>query len=365
MARKFLKSHKNYGSLDDFEIPKYKPKDSDYDGYSDYSESGITEREDYIEDMMDSHISEFEQFDELPVDDIGFEEPETPDKPKKPKRIKKSSNDRADYVDEHHLSIAMAMFKNWDGFASKDIIFQEPWKTQRAKYDLARARYDALIKEGLDKRNQKVQEAFMESLTLAISVYPNEKEIAHLYKMMRLICSRCINLFGRNYNFELDDILGATFERWLKYRYSFEPLKRSEISGTRVNAFAYMTQMIKNTIYEFVNKANAKAALEEKLRGEVALFESFIPLTMPVDIDEEQSDSKDYVSPESVESQDFQDSDIIGILMKKVTAHTILKELILDVETTGYSEEEILNVISGYDLMKPLEDVLSKNRWAF
>lgn len=336
---------------------------------------------DIVEDSLDHHLADFEFMEEFEIpkrkperdirkskgdleygdsgDNQEFEIPK-----RKPKKIKERSNVRPDYVDEHHLSIAMAMFKNWDGHLPKSALFQDPWKISRAKYDLARAKYDSLRSEGLDKRNQDVQKAFLEALTLSIDVFPNDKEIGDLYHMMKLICSRCIHIYGRNYNLELDEVIGVTFERWIKYRHNFDPLKRSDISGTRVNAFAYMTQIIKNTIYELVNKANAKAALEEKLRGDLALYESFNPLT-PVSFsdDENNQSAKDYISTETAETKDYKDSNIIKVIMERVTEHNKLVDLIEDIESVGYTKDEIFACIGEYDLLEPLNEVLIQNVW--
>lgn len=336
-----------------------------------------------IEDALDSHLGDFEDFEDFEDDetyaqpkkrdvrkskgDLEYGEPlDEPkiEKTKKTKKIKERSNVRPDYVDEHYLSIAMTMFKNWDGHLPKSIIFEDPWKINRARYDLALAKYESLRNEGLDKRNQEVQKAFTEALTLAIGVFPNDKEIGELYRMMKSICSRCIPIYGRNYNLELDDVIGITFERWIKYKHNFDPLKRSEISGTRVNAFAYMTQLIKNTIYELVNKANAKASLEEKLRGDMALYESFNPVTPTIFSDDENNQNqKDYVSNETAETKDYQDSHIIRVIMERVSNHNRLTDLIMEIETTGYTRDEILTCIGEYDLLEPLNEILTRNIW--
>lgn len=346
-------------SIDDFESQDFEEESQDFEeaGNIDFLDDA-----EFLDDLDYQNESEFSEESEF-FEDSDFMESR---KSKDTKEIKKRSggSNRSDYVNEHELSILMAMFKNWDGHAPKTLIFEEPHKLNRSKYDLAKAAYDACIKEGLDKRNPKVQEAFLDALNLCLPVIPNDKEIALLYRMMRLICARCIPIYGRNYNLELDDIAGTLFERWIKYRHNFDPLKRSEISGLRVNAFAYMTQMTKNTIYEFVNKANARQSLEEKLRGEMALFESSSPITPIKGPEWSSDDQKDFVSDISV-GDDYVEADIIRLLIQKAPAHTKLNDLVLDVEASGFTRGEIVSCIGEYELLEALEHVLTTNRWAF
>lgn len=349
---------------------------------------------DNIEDFGDEFDSHFEAFTDFPGEsnepnepkrprkewkskgDLEYgDEPDSPENPEEPKskkikKIKQRNENRPDYVNEHALAMSMAMFKNWDGHLPKSIVFEEPWKTQRAKYTIARAKYDSLLKSGLDKRNQEVQKAFLEALELSTGVFPTDNEVGELYFMMRSICSGCIPTYGRNYNLDIDDVVGITFERWIKYRHNYDPFKKSEISGTRVNAFAYMTQVIKNTIYELVNKANTKAALEEKLRGEIQLYESYNPSEAGKnpEVNEsgesEESKGKDYISKDSVETKEYTDSQIIKIIMERVPYHNEIVTLILEIESLGYTRDEIFSCIGEYSLLEPLEDVLVKNKWA-
>lgn len=296
-------------------------------------------------DSFDTHIH--------PEDDLEvLEDFETPTYRKDdPNAIRpRNESGKGDYINEHTMSILMAMFKNWDGDAPKDIQFKEPWKSSRARYELAKATYDSLIAEGVDKRNQKVQTVFMEMLTLASTVYPNNQEIAELYRMIGLIAYRCLPKYGGSYGIEADDIHSTTFERWIKYRHNFDPFRRSEVSGLRVNAFAYMTQMVKNTIFEYANKAKRAIELEERLKGDSYLYESMV---------------QDFLNKNSEEALLNLDSEVVKLLVEKVVNHKSITTLIREIETLGYSFEEVSRVIGDFGLLEPLQEVLHRNRWAW
>lgn len=307
----------------------------------------------------------FEDFPEESLDSEDFQELQ-PEKPKKTIR-KKKNPDGNQYVNEHMLSVLMSMFRNYDGKAHKSIQFREDYKNQRVLFESAKAEYLTAMAEGADKRSARVQTAFMEMLNLSGTVYPNDKEIAELYHMIQLISERCIQIYGRNRAIEVDDVVSSTFERWLKYRHNFDPLKRSVISGQRVNAFAYMTQIIKNTIFEMVNKHKKQQLLEEKLRGDMILYESssVSPLTPAMPLSDETSMLERGMDFAIEANLDDSESEIIKLLMERVVNHTDMQKLILDIAGEGYDQDEIISAISNFDLMKPLQDVMAKNKWTF
>lgn len=291
---------------------------------------------------------------------------EVTEKPKKTIRKKKGSGGNQ-YVNEHMLSVLMSMFRNYDGKAHKSIQFREDYKYQRVLFESAKAEYLKALESGADKRSTTVRTAFMEMLNLSGTVYPTDKEIAELYHMIQLISERCIQIYGRNHAIEADDVASSTFERWLKYRHNFDPLKRSVISGQRVNAFAYMTQIIKNTIFEMVNKNKKQMALEEKLRGDMVLYESSTssPLTPAFPMSDETSNLERGMDFAIEANLDDSESEIIKLLVERAVNHTDMGKLILDITSEGYTQDEVISAISEFGLMKPLQDVMAKNKWTF
>lgn len=301
---------------------------------------------------------------------VDFEDDEirTPMATEKPKETKKKSEGNQ-YVNEHMLSVLMSMFRNYDGEAHKSIQFREDFKAQRVKFLKAKEEYLQALVDGNDKRSSRVQTAFMEMLTLSGTVYPNDEEISELFHMIKLISERCIQVYGRNRPIESDDVVSSTFERWLKYRHNFDPLKRSVISGQRVNAFAYMTQIIKNTIFEMVNKHKKQQLLEEKLKGDMFLFESTAPVnpvTPAMQNDADNGENLERGRDFAIEANlDDEESEIIKLLMERVNLHTSMEKLVSDIAEEGYLPDEIISAISTFGLMEPLKDVIAKNKWAF
>lgn len=282
-------------------------------------------------------------------------------KPKKP--------DKHDYVNEHMLSVLMSMFRNWDGNAPKDIQFREDFKEARAKFNLALVGYTSLLASGCDKRQPRTQKAFMKMLVLSGSVYPNDKEIAELYNYIRLMCRGCLGTYARNRYLDLDDIVSSTFERWMKYCHNFDPLKRSQISGARVNAFAYMTQIIKNTIFETINKQNRQWEINETLKGEILLNESIEEVvTRPTELHDGDGDSGvviDAIVSAAENMKPVWDAEIVRCLVERAHLFMDLKDLISNITREGYTEEEIFRTISTHDLLDPLSYIIRKNMWAF
>ena len=317
----------------------------------------------YIEDLED--IDEDEDEYEVPdLEELGIEDFDLPPAPDE-EQIKK---EKGQYVNEHMLSILMSMFRNWDSQAHPSIIFQDNFKEARAAYETFKATYIQAQEEGFDKRSQRIQVPFMQMLEISGKVYPTNKEIEELYSMISLISNRCVGLYARNKGIESDDIVSTSFERWIKYRHNFDPLKRSKISGTRVNAFAYMTQLIKNTIFEASNKIKKQRMLEERLRNDMTLNESLTTATITVSkpLSDEDGSASNVQTFSTLDDQASNlDSDIIRCLMQKAHNFTSLKYLILEVEKEGFTKDEIFKVIDSYGLLEGLQEVICKNVWAF
>lgn len=265
----------------------------------------------------------------------------------------KAKEKNGDYVNEHILTCLMSMFKNYDGQAHQSIRFREDFKKYRPDFDLARQEYENCLANGLDKWNSKTQAAFKEMLNLSGKVYPTDAEISELYESIRLISNRCIRVYGKFHDIDADDVAASTFERWLKYRHNFDPLKISVISGTRVNAFAYMTQIIKNSIYENVNRNNRDKEIRDRLMENHALLES---------LEDNPSDNK----PKSnIRLSELEEREIISLIVKESPNFTSVKKLISGVaeKFKDYSAAEVTEVILKNGLLSPLEDTMVTNKW--
>lgn len=302
-----------------------------------------------LQDLQDlDEVQDLDEIQDLEIDD----EIQTV-------KTKSSTKDKNQYVNEHMLSVLMSVFRNYDGAAPKNIAYREDYKVVRAKFEIAKAAYTQCIQEGNDKRSQKVQKAFIEMLELSKFVYPNDAEIAELFKMICLIAERCVLTFGgRNKGIDVDDISATSFERWLKYRHNFDPLKRSEISGQRVNAFAYMTQLVKNTVFEASNKIKRQRELEERLKGDILLYESLEPT-------ESIEDEANLVETTKTVEVQYESSEIIKLLMERAHLFTDIKKLILSIVDEGFDLEHITGTIDEYNLYDPIREVLLKKSWEF
>lgn len=331
--------------LNDLEI------DNEVENVQDIEEFQDLEDLNDVQDLED--LNEVENDQDLEIDN----EVEDLEETKKSKT--KSTKDKNQYVNEHMLSVLMSVFRNYDGSAPKNIAYREEFKVARAKFEIAKAAYTQCIQEGNDKRSQKVQKAFIEMLELSKFVYPNDAEIAELFNMICLIAERCVLTFGgRNKGIDVDDISATSFERWLKYRHNFDPLKRSEISGQRVNAFAYMTQLVKNTVFEASNKIKRQRELEERLKGDILLYES-------LEHNESIEDEANLVETAQTVEVQYECSEIIKLLMERAHLFTDIKKLILSIVDEGFDLEHITGTIDEYNLYDPIKEVLIKKSWEF
>lgn len=182
-------------------------------------------------------------------------------KSKKPKktRTRQRSTNKVDYINEHELALMLSIGRNCRKFGEP---VRELTQVSRQEFDKNYQEYQVLIEEGRDKRDSKVQECFKNALWHSQFAEPTEDEIARVYELLVLLSRRCIHTFSRNSHLTEDELGSLAFERWIRYRENFNPLRKSEITDNRVNAFAYMTQVIKNIIYEEFNKVNKETSSE-------------------------------------------------------------------------------------------------------
>lgn len=152
-----------------------------------------------------------------------------------------------EYINEHELALMLSIGRNHR-------VFGEPARPtseeNRAIFDEAYSKYQQYMEEfNGNKLNPLVQENFLKALEISPYVEPTKEEIERIYELILLLSRRCLRTFGRNSHLSEDELGSLTFERWVRYRENFNPLKHSEVTGSRVNAFAYMTQVIKNVIF--------------------------------------------------------------------------------------------------------------------
>lgn len=166
-----------------------------------------------------------------------------------------------EYINEHELSLILSIGRNCRNFGEP----ARPTTDEARKiFDEAYTKYQEYMQEFKgNKQNPLVQENFKKALEVSPYVEPTADEISRAYELILLLSRRCLRTFGRNSHLSEDELGSLTFERWVRYRENFDPLKRSDISGNRVNAFAYMTQVIKNVIFEEYNKKRKEVSDEE------------------------------------------------------------------------------------------------------
>lgn len=164
------------------------------------------------------------------------------------------------YINEHELALMLSIGRNCKKFG-------EPKRacTQEAReiFDTSLSGYfEALEKANGDKRNPLVQSNFKRALEVSAFVEPSDREIARVYELLVLLSRRCLRTFGRNSPLSEDELGSLAYERWVRYRENFDPTKKSDVSGLRVNAFAYLTQVVKNIIFEQFNKLKRETSTE-------------------------------------------------------------------------------------------------------
>lgn len=166
-----------------------------------------------------------------------------------------------EYINEHELSLMLSIGRNCRNFGEPA---RECTKQHRKIFDEAYANYKKYMQEfNGNKLNPKVQESFLKALESSPFVEPTKGEVERVYELILLLSRRCLRTFGRNSHLSEDELGSLTFERWVRYRENFDPLKQSEVSGNRVNAFAYMTQVIKNVIFGEYHKHKKEVSDED------------------------------------------------------------------------------------------------------
>lgn len=165
-----------------------------------------------------------------------------------------------DYINEHELALLLSVCRNCKKFGEPP---RELSQEHRKIFDEnVEGYFHAMEKTKGDKRNAKVQEHFKAALESSPFCEPTDGELSRLYELVVLLAKRCLRTFSRNSPLNEDELGSIVFARWIRYRENFDPLKKSKISGLRVNAFAYMTQVIKNVIYEEYNKTTREMSSE-------------------------------------------------------------------------------------------------------
>lgn len=243
-----------------------------------------------------------------------------------------------EYINEHELALMLSIGRNCRTFGEpKRVTTLEA----REVFDESLAGYiEALQKANGDKRNPLVQENFKRALEVSANVEPNEKEIARVYELLVLLSRRCLRTFGRNSPISEDELGSLAFERWVRYRENFDPTKKSQVSGVRVNAFAYMTQVIKNIIFEVFNKSKKETSTET---------------LSPAVLDDIEDDG---MLQELEECRDM--------LIKECEKCTEFSSCLLNIaKKYGIEPEIIIKTVMFYDLRPQMEQIILNNKWDF
>lgn len=243
-----------------------------------------------------------------------------------------------EYINEHELALMLSIGRNCRNFG-------EPARTcteeHRKIFDEAYSNYKQYMQEfNGNKANPLVQENFKKTLEVSPYVEPTQHEIARVYELILLLCRRCLRTFGRNSHLSEDELGSLAFERWVRYRENFDPLKRSEISGNRVNAFAYLTQVVKNIVYGEYHKYNKEVSDEEV---------SACVLSSIVD---------DSILQELEECK--------NMLLKESLRCTDLEKCLKNISQKYEIEPNIIiKTIIFYDLKPQIEANILENKWDF
>lgn len=242
-----------------------------------------------------------------------------------------------DYINEHELSVLLSLGRNSPYFGPQA---RKTSKEAREKFDAAYANYQRCLEESGEKRNSLVQQYFKEALWESQFVEPTKEEIERVSELILLLARRCLRTFGRNSRLNEKELGSLTFERWVRYRENFDPLKKSDITGNRVNAFAYMTQVIKNIIFADFNENKKEVSSE----------------TLPLSVLEDLEDSDILLELEECKE----------MLLKESKICTDLEKCLLKIsERNGVDPDIIVKTIVFYDLMPTLEETIRQNIWDF
>lgn len=242
-----------------------------------------------------------------------------------------------EYINEHELALMLSIGRNCRKFG-------EPARQcsiqNREIFDDAYEKYKQFMIEFKgNKQNPLIQENFKRALEVSPYVEPTDKEIARVYELILLLSRRCLRTFGRSSPLSEDELGSLVYERWVRYRENFDPLKRSDVSGNRVNAFAYLTQVVKNVIFGEYNK-NKREVTDE------------IPASVIHEIEDE------------CELQELEDCR--QLLLKESLRCTEFETCLLNIAKKYEIEPRIIiKTVIFYDLRPQIEANILDNKWDF
>lgn len=244
----------------------------------------------------------------------------------------------SEYINEHELALMLSIGRNCRNFGEPA---RECTDEARKIFDEAYVNYKKYMLEYKgNKTNPLVQENFKKALEISPYVEPTQREVARAYELILLLCRRCLRTFGRNSHLSEDELGSLAFERWVRYRENFDPLKRSEITGHRVNAFSYLTQVVKNILYGEFHKHNKEVSDDDVPDG---ILSSLVDESILQELEE----CKNMLLKESLKCSDFE---------------KCLKNIARKYEM---EPNLIIKTIVFYDLKPQLEANILENKWDF
>lgn len=240
------------------------------------------------------------------------------------------------YINEHLLAAHITMFKNYNSAIVQDVHIHELYEQALQAYCTALE-----TNEG-NKRSAEVQTTFKNLIRQASATQPNDHDVEELYCMIQEMCKRCINMYARGSCYDYNEITNITFERLQKYRKSFDLTKISEVSGSRVNSFAYITQMIKNVIFAEHARVKTQKLTAEKFEYQDNFYEEDVAF-------------------------DFQDRTIEDTIVSELSQCTEycndLQELVYEVKNNLELDiRDIIRCIVDYNLRIDLETSINSNK---
>lgn len=244
----------------------------------------------------------------------------------------------SEYINEHELALMLSIGRNCRNFGEPA---RECTEEARKIFDEAYQNYKKYMQEFKgNKSNPLVQENFKKALEVSPYVEPTQHEVARAYELILLLCRRCLRAFGRNSHLSEDELGSLAFERWVRYRENFDPLKRSAISGNRVNAFAYLTSVVKNIIYGEYHQHNKEVSSDEVPEG---VLGSLVDSSILGELEE----CKDLLLKESLKCTDFE-----KCLKNIAKKHEIEPSI-------------IIKTVVFYDLKPKIDANILANKWDF
>ena len=244
----------------------------------------------------------------------------------------------SEYINEHELALMLSIGRNCRNFGEPA---RECTTEAREIFDEAYSNYKKyMIEFKGNKSNPLVQENFKKALEVSPYVEPTQHEVARAYELILLLSRRCLRTFGRNSHLSEDELGSLTFERWVRYRENFDPLKKSDISGNRVNAFAYLTQVVRNIIYGEYHQHNKEVSNEEVPEGVLSSLVDESNL-------QELEECKNMLLKESLKCSDFEKC--LNNIARKYEMEPNL----------------IITTVVFYDLKPQIDANILANKWDF